>query len=73
VKPVVGTEKCQLHHVGFIQWGRMHVAHEDGTELELGAGSAYEILPGRDAWVVGEDRCVAFGFESRAAEDYARE
>ncbi len=73
VKPVVGTDQCQVHHVGFVQSGRMHVVHEDGTELELGPGSAYEILPGHDAWVVGNDRCVAFEFESRAAEEYARE
>ena len=73
VKPVAGTEKCQVHHVGFIQSGRMHVAHEDGTELELGPGNAYEITPGHDAWVVGDERCIAFEFESRAAEDYARE
>ena len=44
VKPVVGTDSCQVHHVGFIQAGRMRVAHDDGTELELGPGSAYEIL-----------------------------
>jgi hypothetical protein len=73
VKPVVGTDKCQVHHVGFIQSGRMHVVHEDGTELELGPGNAYEILPGHDAWVVGDEGCVAFEFESRAAEEYARE
>ena len=35
VKPVVGTESCQVHHVGFIQSGTMHVVHEDGTELEF--------------------------------------
>ena len=51
----------------------MHVVHEDGTELELGPGNAYEILPGHDAWIVGDERCVAFEFESRAAEEYARE
>ena len=73
VKPVVGTDQCQVHHVGFVQSGRMHVVHEDGTALELGPGSAYEILPGHDAWVVGDDRCVAVEFESRAAEEYARE
>ncbi len=72
VKPVVGTDSCQVHHVGFIQAGRMHVAHDDGTELELGPGSAYEILPGHDAWVVGDETCLAFEFESRAAEEYAR-
>ena len=50
-----------------------HVVHDDGTELELGPGNAYEIMPGHDAWVVGDERCIAFGFESRAAEEYARE
>lgn len=71
VKPVAGTDSCQVHHVGFIQAGRMHVAHDDGTELELGPGSAYEILPGHDAWVVGGETCLAFEFASRAAEEYA--
>jgi hypothetical protein len=72
VKPVVGTDSCQVHHVGFVQSGTMHVVHDDGTEVEIGPGQAYEILPGHDAWVVGDDGCVAFEFESRAAEEYAR-
>jgi hypothetical protein len=72
VKPVVGTESCQAHHVGFIQSGAMHVAHQDGTEVDLGPGGAYEIQPGHDAWVVGDEPCVAFEFEARAAEEYAR-
>jgi hypothetical protein len=72
VKPVVGTDSCQAHHVGFIQSGTLHVIHEDGTELELGPGSTYEILPGHDAWVVGDETCLAFEFEPRAAEEYAR-
>jgi SAM-dependent methyltransferase len=73
VKPVAGTDRCQLHHVGFAQSGTIRVVHEDGTEIEIGPGSAYEILPGHDAWVVGDERCVMFEFESRAAEEYARE
>jgi hypothetical protein len=73
VKPVVGTDSCQVHHVGFIQSGTMHVVHEDGTELELGPGRAYEIQPGHDAWIVGDEGCVAYEFESRAAEEYAKE
>ena len=72
VKPVVGTDSCQVHHVGFIQSGTMHVVHEDGTELELGPGKAYEIQPGHDAWIVGDEGCVAYEFESRAAEEYAK-
>lgn len=71
IKPVAGTESCQVHHVGFVESGSMHVVHEDGTELELAAGSAYEILPGHDAWVTGDERCVVFEFESAAAETFA--
>jgi hypothetical protein len=26
----VGTESCQIRHVGVAQSGRLHVAHEDG-------------------------------------------
>jgi hypothetical protein len=31
----------------------------DGTELEMGPGDAFEISPGHDAWVVGEDPSVS--------------
>jgi hypothetical protein len=72
LKPVVGTDSCQVRHVGFIQSGRMHVAHEDGTEADLGAGEAYVIEPGHDAWVDGDAPVVAYEFESRSAEEYAR-
>ena len=72
VKPVVGTDSCQLHHVGVAQSGRMVVRHEDGTELEIGAGDAYVIEPGHDAWVVGDEGFVGFEFESRSAEEYAK-
>jgi hypothetical protein len=72
VKPVAGTESCQAHHVGVVHSGRLHVAHEDGTEQELQPGQAYVIEPGHDAWVVGDERFVGYEFESRAAEEYAR-
>lgn len=73
IKPVVGTESCQARHVGIVQSGSMHVAHDDGTETDLNAGDAYVIEPGHDAWITGDDPFVAFEFESRAAEEYARE
>ena len=71
VKPVAGTDSCQVRHVGVVQSGRLHVVHEDGTEGEVGPGDTYVIEPGHDAWVVGEERFVGFEFESRAAEEYA--
>jgi hypothetical protein len=72
VKPVAGTESCQARHVGIAQSGRLHVTHEDGTEAEIGAGEAYVIEPGHDAWVVGDDTFVGYEFEPRSAEEYAR-
>jgi hypothetical protein len=72
VKPVVGGEKCQVQHLGLLQSGSMHVAHEDGTEQEIGPGQAYVIEPGHDAWVVGDQPVVGFEFESQTAEQYAK-
>jgi mannose-6-phosphate isomerase-like protein (cupin superfamily) len=74
IKPVAGTDSCQLRHVGVVQSGRMHVSHEDGTEMDVGPGNSYVIAPGHDAWVVvGEEPFVAYEFESKSAEAYARE
>ncbi|MEY2450468.1 MAG: hypothetical protein QOD92_42 [Acidimicrobiaceae bacterium] len=72
IKPVVGGDSCQALHVGLVQSGMMHVVHEDGTESDLGAGSAYRIAPGHDAWVVGDEAFVGLEFESTAAETYAK-
>jgi hypothetical protein len=46
---------------------------DDGTETDLEAGGAYVIEPGHDAWITGDNPFVASEFESRAAEEYARE
>jgi hypothetical protein len=72
VKPVMGTDSCQVRHVGVAQAGRLHVAHEDGTEAEVGPGDAYVTEPGHDAWVLGDEHFVGFEFEARSAEEYAR-
>jgi mannose-6-phosphate isomerase-like protein (cupin superfamily) len=72
IKPVVKTDSCQALHVGTIAAGRMHVAHEDGSELDIGPGDAYVIEPGHDAWVVGDDAVVAFEFQSETAATFAR-
>jgi len=72
VKPVAGTDSCQMRHVGFVQSGTLRVSHDDGTEADVCAGQAYVIEPGHDAWVVGDERFVAYEFEPHAAEEYAR-
>lgn len=72
VKPLVGTDTCQLRHVGVVLAGRIHIAYSDGAESEAGAGDAFLIPPGHDAWVVGEETYVSYEFESRSAEEFAR-
>ena len=67
-----GTDSCQARHVGFVQAGTLRVIHNDGSEAELGAGNAYVIEPGHDAHVVGDEQFIAYEFEPRAAEEYAR-
>src|SRR5437879_2679010 len=72
IKPVVGGESCQAHHVGVVLSGTMHVGHNDGTEGDAKPGDAYVIEPGHDAWVVGNEPVVAFEFDSGTAQTYAR-
>ena len=72
IKPVVGTESCQLRHIGVVHSGQMRVLHEDGTVLELGPGDAYVIEPGHNAEVVGDEAFVGYEFEPRSADEYAR-
>src|SRR5262245_43970670 len=43
IKPVVGGESCQAHHVGVVVSGTMHIVHNDGTEGDVTAGMAYVI------------------------------
>ena len=66
VKPVVQTSSCQNRHVGYVISGALHVAMDDGTEMDIRAGDAFEIPPGHDAWVVGDDVWDTVEFTSAA-------
>jgi class 3 adenylate cyclase len=55
VRPIVGTEWCQVHHIGIILRGRMRYRMEDGTEFDAGPLDLMDIPPGHDAWVVGDE------------------
>jgi hypothetical protein len=72
IKPVVGGDSCQAHHVGVIISGTMHVVHNDGTEGDICTGAGYEIESGHDAWVVGDVPVVAYEFDSTTAQTFAR-
>jgi class 3 adenylate cyclase len=60
VRPIAGTALCQYHHVGICISGRLGNRLEDGTTNEIGPGMVYEIPPGHDGWVVGDEAFVAY-------------
>lgn len=62
VKPIAGTESCQVDHIGYVLEGRMRLRMDDGTEQEFGAGDSFHMPPGHDAWTVGEQSCVLLDF-----------
>ncbi|HTG47872.1 MAG TPA: cupin domain-containing protein [Actinomycetota bacterium] len=68
LKPVMGTDLCMAHHIGYVLEGGLHVVPEGGAEFEVGPGDAYEIMPGHDAWVTGDATYVALEFQSETAE-----
>ena len=72
IKPVVGTDSCQVHHVGTLVAGSMHVVHDDGTEQDIAPGDAYVIEPGHDAWVTSSEPVLGFEFDSSAAGTFAK-
>jgi len=70
MKPVVGTDICEVAHFGYMLAGKMHVKMDDGTEYTLVAGDAANIKPGHDAWVEGTENCVFLDFQGAA--NYAK-
>lgn len=64
---IAGMPTCQVHHVGYVVTGMMHFVTDDGQELDIGEQSVFEIPPGHDAWVVGDEPCVLIDWTSARA------
>jgi hypothetical protein len=63
MKPVSGTDRCMFAHVGFLLQGQVHVAYPDGCTDEFVAPQAVTIVPGHDAWVVGDEPAILVEFD----------
>jgi class 3 adenylate cyclase len=62
VKPVVGTPLCEHHHQGVLLAGTLEFVTRDGVRRRVRAGDAYDVPPGHDGFVVGDEPAVAIEF-----------
>ena len=49
-------------HIGYIIKGRIAVQDPDGREVLIGPGGAFEARPMHNAWVGGDESCIALDF-----------
>lgn len=62
VKQIVGTPSCQYHHQGVLLSGLLQVTTDDGGRTTLSMGDAFDIPPGHDACVLGDQPVVSLEF-----------
>lgn len=70
VRPIAGTELCEVSHVGFVVAGSAAVSTRDGREFFLTPGTFFAVPPGHDSWGVGDEEYVSLhivGAEAYAA------
>jgi hypothetical protein len=44
----------------------MNIVMDDGEKAEYGPGDFMEVPPGHDAWIVGDEPCVAIDWQGGA-------
>ncbi|MGC1677001.1 MAG: adenylate/guanylate cyclase domain-containing protein [Candidatus Binataceae bacterium] len=64
VGPIAHTHFCQSHHLGVVFKGRIRIETVDGEMCEFGVDDVYDIPPGHDAAVLGDETFEAIEFAS---------
>jgi class 3 adenylate cyclase len=64
VGPIAQTRSCQIHHQGLVLRGRLRIESDSGEVCEFGIDDVYDIPPGHDATVVGDEPFQAVEFAS---------
>jgi hypothetical protein len=70
VKPIAGTDSCEVAHFQYHVSGRLAIRMDDGSELIAGPGDITMLPPGHDGWVVGDEPVVVIDWHG--ATHYAK-
>ena len=70
IKPIVGTPYCQVHHQGIMLSGQMRITQRNGAERIIGPNEVFDIPPGHDGIVIGDEPCISIEF--RGVRDWAK-
>jgi class 3 adenylate cyclase len=62
VRPVVGTPSCLHHHQGIVLAGAAEILTDRGAKRVIRAGEAFNIPPGHDSRVLGDEPFVTIEF-----------
>lgn len=70
LQPMVGTPSCLMRHFGYTMSGSIRVVMDDGQVLDIGPNTVFEIPPGHDKWVIGDEPWVTieWGASGRALD-----
>ncbi len=71
IKPIAGTESCEVPHTGYMISGKLHILMDDGTEADLSPGQVFTCSAGHDGWVVGDQPAQWLEVSPAAATTYA--
>ncbi len=68
IAPLVGASSCPIRHLGYSMSGAVHVEMDDGQTLDIGPDTVFDIPPGHDKWVIGDEPWVTieWGASGRA-------
>lgn len=66
IKPTAKTDSCQGHHIGYMISGSLEVTLNNGTKDTFNAGDGFDIPPGHDAKVIGNNPVIYLDFISAA-------
>jgi class 3 adenylate cyclase len=64
LRAIAGTASCEVHHLGYSVSGLLRVTLDDGQTLDVMPECVYEIPPGHDAEVVGDEPWVTLEWTS---------